>query len=117
MKLFKKALFSLLLFTTLGWGAMYALLHSTPDYAAMHKENVIIYGTAWCSGCAQTRKYLNAKRIPFFEYDIENSPEGQAQFKELHGNGTPLILVKRTVLRGFDPQVLTNALQSNQILQ
>jgi hypothetical protein len=48
--------------------------------------------------------------LPFFEYDVEKSPEGQRQFKALQGNGVPLLLVKNNVIRGYNPQAIRQAM-------
>lgn len=95
----------------LNWGSVHALLVARPDFAALHAEPVILYGTDWCSNCKMTRAYLRDKHIPFFEYDVEKSPEGQRQFKVLQGNGVPLLLVKNNVIRGFDPAAINRALR------
>jgi glutaredoxin len=95
----------------LNWGSVHAFLVARPDFAALHAEPVILYGTDWCSNCKQTRAYLRANHIPFFEYDVEKSTEGQRQFKMLEGNGVPLLLVKNNVIRGFDPAAINRALR------
>ena len=95
----------------LNWGSVHDLLVARPDFAALHAEPVILYGTDWCSNCKMTRAYLRNNNIPFFEYDVEKSPEGQRQFKVLQGNGVPLLLVKNNVIRGFDPAAINRALR------
>lgn len=101
---------SLLVVAVLNWGSVHALLVSRPNFAALHAEPVILYGTDWCSNCKMTRAYLRENHIPFFEYDVEKSSEGQRQFKALQGNGVPLLLVKNNVIRGFDPRAIQQAL-------
>jgi hypothetical protein len=59
-----------------------------------------------------TRGYLRKNNIAFFEYDVEQSPEGQRQFKMLQGNGVPLLLVKNYVLRGFDLEAIQRAMRN-----
>lgn len=100
----------------LSWGKIHALLTTPPDFAALHEEKVILYGTSWCPNCAQTRKFLKANHIPFFEYDVDNSSEGQHQFKQLHGNGVPVILISNTIIRGYDPNAILAALKEHQVL-
>lgn len=103
--------FAVLGVVALNWGSVHGLLVERPNFAAMHNEPVVLYGTSWCANCKQTRAYLRKNQIPFFEYDVEQSPEGQRQFKALQGNGVPLLLVKNNVLRGFNPQAINRALQ------
>lgn len=101
----------------LSWGKIHALLTATPDFAALHEQDVVLYATTWCSNCAQTRKFLKANNIPYFEYDVDNSSEGQRQFKQLHGTGVPVILVKNSVIRGYDPDAIMQAAKANNITQ
>ncbi len=101
---------------TLSWGKIHAFLTAPPDFAALHKEDVILYATTWCPNCAQTRKFLKANKIPYYEYDVDNSSEGQRQFKQLHGNGVPVILIKNTVIRGYNPNAIIAAVKNHKIL-
>jgi len=94
----------------LNWGSVHGLLVARPDFAAQHVEPVVMYGTDWCGNCKMTRAYLRENNIPFFEYDVDKSPEGQRQFKALQGSGVPLLLVKNNVLRGFNPEAIQSAL-------
>ena len=90
----------------LNWSSIHQLLVSRPNFAALHVEPVVMYGTDWCGNCKMTRAYLRKNNIPFFEYDVEKSPEGQRQYKALQGNGVPLLLVKNSVIRGYNPQAI-----------
>jgi mycoredoxin len=101
---------SLLTALTLNWGSVHALLVSRPDFAALHSEPVVLYGTDWCGSCKMTRAYLRKQHIPFFEYDIEKSVEGHRQYKALQGGGVPLLLVKNNLIRGYNPQAIDEAM-------
>ena len=100
----------------LSWGQIHKFITTPPDFAAMHEEDVILYATSWCPNCAQTRKFLKASNVPYFEYDVDKSSEGQRQFKGLHGNGVPVILIKNTVIRGYNPNAIFTALKENSII-
>jgi glutaredoxin len=100
----------LLVVAVLNWSSVHALLVSRPNFAALHEEPVILYATDWCSNCKMTRAFLRKNNIPFFEYDVDKSSEGQRQFKALQGNGVPLLLVKNNVIRGYNPQAIKRAL-------
>jgi len=100
----------------LSWGKIHDLLTATPDFASLHEEEVILYATSWCPNCAQTRKFLKAANVPYFEYDVDNSSEGQRQFKQLHGTGVPVILIKNTVVYGYNPTAISAALKAHNIL-
>ena len=103
--------FSMMGVLALNWSSIHGLLVARPDFASQHVEPVVLYGTSWCANCKQTRAYLRKNKIPFFEYDVEQSPEGQRQFKALQGNGVPLLLVKNNVLRGFNPDAINRAMR------
>lgn len=100
----------LVVMAAFNWNAVHGLLVARPDFASQHVEPVVMYGTDWCGNCKATRAYLRENNIPFFEYDVEKSPEGQRQFKALQGNGVPLLLVKNNVIRGYDPDAIQRAL-------
>ena len=113
----KKIIFvSIVAAIVLAWGPIHALLTAPPDFAGLHKEEVILYATSWCPNCKQTRKFLKANNIPYYEYDVDNSSEGQRQFKQLHGNGVPVILIKNTVVRGYNPNAIMTAIKSHDLL-
>lgn len=114
----KKAIpVGILLVLVLSWGKIHDFLTATPDFASLHEEDVILYATSWCPNCAQTRKFLKTNNIPYFEYDVDKSSEGQRQFKQLHGNGVPVLLIKNTVIRGYDPNAIITAVNKHNVLR
>jgi len=113
----KKAIFGgVFVVLVLSWGAIHNFITAPQDFATLHEEDVILYGTSWCPNCAQTRRLLKAGNVPYFEYDVDNSSEGQRQFKALNGNGVPVILIKNTVIRGYSPNAIFRALKENKII-
>ncbi len=100
----------------LSWGKIHTFLAAPPDFAELHDESVILYATSWCPNCAQTRKFFKDNKVPYFEYDVDNSSEGQRQFKQLHGTGVPVILIKNTIVRGYNPNALMSAIKAHNIL-
>ena len=115
----KKAIFisiGLIGVLVLSWGRIHNFIAAPPDFTSLHEEDVILYATSWCGNCAQTRKFLKANNVPYFEYDVDNSSEGQRQFKQLHGSGVPVLLVKNTVIRGYNPTAIFAAVKANNIL-
>lgn len=85
------------------WGAIVNYIDPPPDYAVAHNGKVILYATSWCPYCAKTRKLLQDNNIDYFEYDIEKSEEGRAEYTKLGGNGVPVLLIKGQVINGFNP--------------
>ena len=78
---------------------------------AKHNSDVVLYSAAWCTACAATRRFLNANQIEFVELDMEQDPQGSAEFAQFGGHGIPLVIAKGTVIRGHRPQALIQALQ------
>lgn len=74
-------------------------------------KHVRLYGTQWCGYCRQAREYLNSRRIPFDDIDIDASDRGREQFAMLGGKGVPLILVGRQRLDGYDKTRLEGMLR------
>jgi glutaredoxin len=79
---------------------------------------VIVYGTSWCGACAQARKYLSAKNIPFLDKDIEkDEAAAQALARKMkragvNYRGVPVIDVKGHLMEGFDPRAVEQALHA-----
>ncbi|MFO1350087.1 MAG: glutaredoxin family protein [Gammaproteobacteria bacterium] len=94
----------------LGWTKWHHAAGAGKQYAALHTEKVVLYATSWCGYCAKTRQFLTQNDIPYFEYDIEKSEEGQDQFEELGGRGVPLVLVKGQPIFGYNPDAIREKL-------
>ena len=69
--------------------------------AAQATSAVIMYGTPWCGYCKKARRYFQQNNIAFREYDIESSRSAHRRFKQLGGNGVPLIVVGKNKMSGF----------------
>lgn len=87
------------------------LVFPKPDFAELHDGKVILYATSWCGYCEKTRQFLNAENIPFYEYDIEKSEEGHDQYREIGGRGVPVLLVNKSVIRGYNPAEILKYLE------
>ncbi len=100
-----KSLIAVLVILTvfLKWDSISDFMTSSPDFAAAHGGKVILYSTSWCSSCVETRKFLEANDIAYYEYDIEKSQEGRSQYKVLGGRVVPLLLINRKVIVGYRP--------------
>lgn len=84
------------------------------NYAAYYPDpatRVVLYGTAWCNYCKETRTYLKEKGISYIDLDVEKSPAAASQFKQLGGTGYPLVLIGDRKFQGFHPEEFAAALQ------
>jgi mycoredoxin len=89
------------------------LTSSTEAYSNISLDSeysVTLYATEWCGYCKKTRKFLAENNIDYQEYDIEKSEEGSRRYKALNGNGVPLVVVNREVIRGYNPKAIVAAL-------
>ncbi len=75
------------------------------------KRTIVIYTTERCGYCRQAKAFLNANRVPFKEYDVENSPRGRADYRKLSGRGVPIILVGEQRMNGYSEDGLTALLR------
>ena len=88
--------------------------HVEGDYRAHFKdrpEAVLVYGTADCSFCKDTRAYFQARRIPFADLDVQRNAE---HFRRLQGLGdklgVPVVLIGQRMIVGYQPQAFDEAL-------
>lgn len=111
MNLKKILFYAVILYGILNWGTIRDHLSPPPDFSASYPEGVILYSTAWCGYCQKARVFFKENNIPFVEFDIEKSPEGHAQYKQLGGSGVPLVLIRGKVLKGYNPKAYAQYLQ------
>lgn len=83
---------------------------TTPDLNAA-RDSVIIYTTERCGYCRQAKTFMAAHRIPFKEYDVENSSRGRADYRKLNGRGVPIILVGEQRMNGYSEGSLASLLR------
>ncbi len=70
-----------------------------------------IFVIAECSYCDQVVRYLKNKNIRYKTYDIQRYPANLKRYTDIGGKGeVPLTKIGRTVVSGFDPQALEDAL-------
>lgn len=79
-------------------------LFPKPEFAELHDGKVILYATSWCGYCEKARQFLDKENIPFYEYDIEKSPEGHDQYRSIGGRGVPVLLINGSVIQGYSPR-------------
>ncbi|MBU0499156.1 MAG: glutaredoxin family protein [Gammaproteobacteria bacterium] len=76
-------------------------LSPAPVAAQGQGKPVVVYSAAWCPACVKAKKYLQARNIPYTEYDIERSAQGRRDYQRYHGKGVPLIVVGESRMTGF----------------
>ncbi|HCU85294.1 MAG TPA: glutaredoxin family protein [Methylophilus sp.] len=96
------------------WRAWWYSLTPTPDYS---HGKVLLYATDWCPYCEKTRALLQQRQISYQEVNIERSAEAQAQYQRLAGKGVPVLLIAGEVVRGYNEQRISTALDQWQARQ
>tara|TARA_B100000745_G_C20063753_1_gene363043 strand:- start:422 stop:694 length:273 start_codon:yes stop_codon:yes gene_type:complete len=43
----------------------------------MTRQDVVVYGTKWCSDCVRSKRFLDSNQIQYKWVDIEDKPEGK----------------------------------------
>lgn len=72
---------------------------------------VIMYSTSWCGYCAKARDWFAQHDVQYVEYDVEKSVEGATQYRQLHGRGTPLLVIGDELIQGYSPMRMELAIQ------
>ena len=71
---------------------------------------VVIYTTEWCPYCKQLRADLAASKVPYVEYDVEKSLQGQLGMWTLRGRGVPVSAIGSQVVYGYRLERIVPAL-------
>jgi glutaredoxin len=68
------------------------------------KGQVVMYSASWCGVCKKAKRYFQANKIPFQDYDVETTAKGKVDYAKLNGRGVPIILVGDRRMNGFSEQ-------------
>lgn len=79
------------------------VLHTT-------SPQIVMFGTPSCKYCQQARAFFAKHQLNYIEYDIETNDEQRKMFDLLGGRGTPLIIINKELLHGFDESAVRSAL-------
>ncbi|RMG44128.1 MAG: glutaredoxin family protein [Candidatus Dadabacteria bacterium] len=78
---------------------------------AGNQVRVEIFVTSWCPYCRRLEKFLTSEKIAYVRYDIEHDPKGRKIYDSIGGRGVPVIRIGQTVLFGFNPVEIKEALR------
>lgn len=80
---------------------------------ALEKYPVILYSVPVCGSCDLARTYLEKRKVPFTEKNLENNPETQQELKKKSGSlSAPTITVGDKVLNGYLESLLAGELDA-----
>jgi len=94
------------------WDSISDFLTGAPRYEPAG-DGVVLYATQWCRYCEKTRKLFAKNDIPYVEFDIERSEQGRREYRKLGGRGVPVVNVYGTIIHGYSPQLILDAVRSN----
>ena len=67
---------------------------------------VELYMTSWCGYCKKMVKFLDEKKIQYTAYDIEKDSNAARTYRQLGGNGVPVVRIGSHVVHGYDPDTV-----------
>ncbi len=71
---------------------------------------IIMYGTESCKYCYYVKSFFDKHNLPFVEHDIERSEKHMDMFRLLGGTGTPLVIINKEIIHGFNERAMRKAL-------
>jgi len=69
-----------------------------------------MFGSQSCHYCAIARSFFKKHKLSYTENDIDQSIKHREMFYRLGGQGTPLIIVNKSIIHGFDEKQIRAAL-------
>ena len=61
--------------------------------------------------CNQTKEFLSRRRVQFRERNVVSDPDALQELRQLGYMTTPVIVIDRTTIVGFDEAKITAALE------
>lgn len=84
--------------------------------AAKAPAKVTMYVLPECGYCKKVRQLLTQRGVQWQELDILASAQAKQEFIAHGGQGTPLLLIGDSVIKGTDPARIDAALRANGLL-
>jgi glutaredoxin len=79
--------------------------------AAAEKFPIVIYTAPKCAGCDLARAYLEKRKVPYSEKNVESDPKSQEELKRKAGAlSVPTITVGSKVMNGYMESLLEGEL-------
>lgn len=79
--------------------------------AAAGQKTVEMYSTTWCPACKKARKFFTTMEIEYSDYDVEKDEVARRRKAGKDADcGVPVIDIEGTVLCGFNPKAILEAL-------
>lgn len=75
-----------------------------------NNPEIHIYSSQNCKYCHIAKDFFNKHNLSFKEFDIDTSEKHMQTFYLLGGRGTPLLIVNKQIIHGYDERLIRNAL-------
>jgi glutaredoxin len=77
----------------------------------VEKYPVVLYSVPACGSCDLARAYLQKRKVPFTEQNLDNNPELQQALKKKIGSlSAPTLMIGEKVMKGYVESVLEGEL-------
>lgn len=81
------------------------------------KSTVTIYSAPWCSFCHMAKQYLDGKKVPYKDIDVEKDPSAAHTLVQKTGQaGIPVIEIGDETIIGFDRPQIDLALRHHKLI-
>lgn len=89
-------------------------LHQMSD---SNKAAVTIYSASWCAFCHMAKQYLDGKKVPYKDIDVEkDAAAAQALMQKTGQAGIPVIEIGDETIIGFDRPKIDLALRHYKLV-
>ena len=72
--------------------------------------SIVMYSSTSCMYCYIAKQFFNKHKLPFNEYNVDNSDKHRVMFYILGGRGTPLLIINKEIIYGYDERLIREAL-------
>jgi glutaredoxin len=80
--------------------------------SVLPQGKVLVYTTSRCGYCRKAKAFLAKSGVSYTEYDVETTAKGRRDFRQLQGQGVPIILVGEQRLNGYSELQLSRMLSN-----
>lgn len=79
----------------------------------VEKYPVTLYSVPVCGSCDLARAYLQKRKVPYSEHNLDNNPDLQQKLKKQIGSlSAPTIMIGEKVMKGYVESILEGELDS-----
>ena len=86
------------------------MLTDAPLVLRKANPDIIMYSSTNCPYCYLAKSFFKKHNLKFIEYNVEESDKHREMFYILGGSGTPLIIINKQIIHGFDERLMREAL-------